>query len=53
MPCVLGTSVEAHVCSLVYSTDDVVRSVDYNGDRQRRQRQQLDTTVTMTNDDDG
>ena len=27
MPCAIGTSVEAHVCFLVYSTDDVVRGV--------------------------
>ena len=47
MPCALGTSVEAHVCSLVYSTDDVVRSVGDNGPT---------TTTTATtrhdNDDD-
>ena len=47
MLCALGTSVEAHVCSLVYSIDDVVRSVGDNGP--------TTTTTTTTrhdNDDD-
>ena len=61
MSCALGTSVEAHLYSLVYATNDVVRGVGDSDGRQRQlchkpnnskgQQWKMMTTTTLDCDD--